>query len=280
MFVINKIRDVIEKMKDNFLQIFETLILIVCVVFPLSIDVKSMFDQYLSENYLSPDNIVFNIVVERGEYAIAIGLFVFALVKIRKYNKDIMINKRNVYHNYPYFWYLYCANILGIKKCNLVLVPIYMQFKLAIHGVFDEFPLDESIYPIDENEAEITTRRSNWSSAPTEVNIILEDTYPIDYRQLPRSKRRLPTIKISRNDGNNFERHFSQKFIECTINEVRHLGHGTIVNIFATMNPMNTLSIARQVFMNANRGNISRLYVYQQGNSRERLFEERGRKIY
>lgn len=116
MLVINKIRDVIEKMKDNFLQIFETLILIVCVVFPLSIDVKSMFDQYLSENYLSPDNIVFNIVVERGEYAIAIGLFVFALVKIRKYNKDIIINKRNVYHNYPYLWYLYCADILGIKN--------------------------------------------------------------------------------------------------------------------------------------------------------------------
>lgn len=155
-----------------------------------------------------------------------------------------------------------------------------MQFKLAIHGVFGEFPLDESIYPIDENEAEITTRRSNWASATTEVNIILEDTYPIDYGQLPRSKRRLPTIKISRNDGHNFERHFSQKFIECTINEVRHLRHGTIVNIFATMNPMNTLSIARQVFMNANRGNISKLYVYQQGNSRERSFEERGRKIY
>jgi len=270
----------IKKIKDNWIQLIETLILIACIVVPLLIDVKEMFGQYLDENYLTPDNAIPYLLIKSGKYVVAIGLFTIAFLRIRKHNKVVTMNRMNVYHDYSYVWYCYCAKFLGIEKCNLVLVPIHMQFKLVIQSVFNEFPMDETAYPVQDNEAEIKKSIANWSSCPTEISLLLEDTYPIVSKQIPPPKRNLPTLKISRNDGKSVGRHFSQKFIESIINGVRELDNGVKINVFATTNPMNTYNIAKQVFTNADRGNVAELYVYQQESSQSRLFKDKGKKIF
>ena len=113
-----------------------------------------------------------------------------------------------------------------------------------------------------------------------EINILLEDTYPIKNEQIPISKRNLLTIKISRNDGTTRGRHFSQNFIETTINTVRTLDTIKEVNLYATTNPLNTMHIAKRVFSVADRGNIKHLYVFQQNNAGIRAFQNKGHKIY
>lgn len=276
------LKKVWDSFKDNFLQLFEVIIIIVFYCIPFFIDVQALFKEYLiEEKHPTPENALYYLTIEKGNQFIALMLLLAAFLFIRKYNheKNIVINKVNCYHNYPYVWYLFCAKILNIKNCNLVLVPIHMQFKLVSRSVFDQFPLIENDYPTEENK-EIKIERKRVAANIHEVNIILEDTYPILTNQIPSNKKNLPTVKISRNDGNDFGRYFNQDFIKTVINEVRKLPQGITVNIFATTNPMNTVNIVRRVFVNGDRGNIKSLYVFQQGKTGNRVFEEKGRKIY
>ena len=190
------------------------------------------------------------------------------------------MNNDNVYHNYPYVWYWFCAKVLGIKKCNLILVPIYMQFKLVIENIFKDYPLDEADFPAIEDEPECIVKKKNMRADLSEINLILEDTYVIESNQIPFRKKTLPTIKISRNIGNSHTRHFSPKFVNAVSEEIRKLPQVYIVNIYATTNPMNTVRIIRSTFKMADRGNIQHVFVYQQKRSGIRRFDGKGHKIY
>ncbi len=266
--------------EDNSEQLFELLILIVCIVLPLFVDIQGMFEDYLKNNYLTPDNVVPYLTIKGGRYLLSVVLTFSCLLVIRKHNKEVTMNKKNLYHQYNYFWYWFCAKILGIKKCSLILVPIYMQFRLVIRSTFEDYPLDQSDYPVIDDETNIKTTKLNWSRNPSEINMILEDTYQIDIKQIPDEKSNLPTIKISRNDGSSTVRHYSRKFIDRVNDETRGLSNGVRVNVYATTNPMNTYNIAKQVFKIANRGNLAELYVYQQESTESRLFVSKGKKIY
>lgn len=136
-----------------------------------------------------------------------------------------------------------------------------MQFKLVSRYVFEQFPLIESDYQTEENK-EIKINRKRVTTNMRETNIILEDIYTISNNQIPSNKKNLPSIKISRNDGDDFGRYFNQDFINSIITEVRKLPQGITINIFATTNPMNTVNIVRRVFVTGDRGNIKRLYVF------------------
>jgi aspartokinase len=96
---------------------------------------------------------------------------------------------------------------------------------------------------------------------------------------LPKNKRSLETIKISRNNNDN-SRHFSQQYIDAVINCVASLKNNTSVNVYATTNPMNTKYIAKRAFGSGDRGNVDHLYVFQQSKNGNRNFEMQGRKIY
>ena len=111
------------------------------------------------------------------------------------------------------------------------------------------------------------------------VSLIRNDIRSRD-EQIPKEKRNLSTIKISRNNGISMERHFSQKFIESIIDEIRRIKHISTLNVFATTNPMNTEHIAKRVFALDTRGNIDHLYVFQQSSDKKRNFENKGYKIF
>lgn len=274
----------VKKIKANFRQVGEIIALVIVAFGVYILDISSLFKNYLMEYELKPEigNIILYYLLNIGNIGFLIVLLGGLLKIFREFNKDFIMNSSNVYHDYPFFWYWFCARILGIKKCNLILVPIYMQFKLVIEDIFNEYPLDEADFPVIKDEVDSAVEKINtgMDMELSEMNLIFEDTYVIELRQIPFSKKNLPTIKISRNINNDHTRHFSPKFIQKISEEIRKLPQINRINIYATTNPMNTLRIIRTTFKMADRGNVDHIFVYQQENKGIRVFCEKGYKIY
>ncbi len=269
-----------EKISSNGRQILEIVALIFVTSIPWVFDLQEIFKEYLANHPISPDNFFWQAAFRMGKPVASVVLFFAVLKGIWKFNQGFVMNRKRVYHDHCYAWYWFCAKILGIKSCNLVLVPIYMQFKLLIRATFPEYPLDESEYPVVENESDSKVSELNGEEPTVEINLVLEDTYVIEARQIPKSKQGYRTIKISRNNGADSSRHFSQKFIEAIIKCVRGLNEKVSVNVYATTNPLNTKHIAKRAFGLGERGNVEHLYVFQQSKDGKRHFEEKGRKIF
>lgn len=268
----------LNNIKENARCLIETFLLILIWLICFRVDLQSKFADYMEQELFSPDNYIWKIAIEHGNIAIAFLFSISVYSFLRIHNKDYLMNQLNIYHEYPYWWYWYSAKVLGVRNCNLVNTPIYMQVKLVINNTFDQFPLEDGDYPQKENE-EIKVKKLHTECSRREVNLILEDTYPIDTSQIPKSKRKAYTIKISRNDGSHM-RHYSPKFVEKTIDEISRLDHDTTVNVFATTNPKNMLHITRGAFITAGRGSVAHLYVFQQSEKESRLFFYEGKKIF
>lgn len=270
----------VDFVKSNSIQLIELLALIAAIIIPWFFNLQEIFKDYLEENPLSPENILWHTALSYGKYIASIIFFCVLLAACRKLNNETVMNSIRVYHDYSYAWYWICAKVLNIKKCDLVLVPIYMQFKLVINATFADYPLCDNDYPIIDDEPDCKITTFNADSKSNEINLVLEDTYEINQQQLPESKRNMVTIKISRNDGKSYERHYSEKFTGEIINQVRSLDKIEVMNVFATTNPMNTKDIAKRVFGLGNRGNIEHLYVFQQNSKGQRQFIDKGYKIF
>ena len=269
-----------EKISSNGRQILEIVALIIAASIPWVVDLQEIFKEYLANHPISPDDFFWQVAFRMGKPVAAVVLFFAVLIGIRKFNQGFVMNRKRVYHDYCYAWYWFCAKILGIKSCDLVLVPIHMQFKLVIRATFQEYPLDETEYPVVENESDSKVSETNQEESTREINLVLEDTYAIEARQIPKSKQGYRTIKISRNSGADSSRHFSQKYIEAIIKCIRDLKGKVSVNVYATTNPMNTKHIAKRAFGLGERGNVEHLYVFQQSKDGRRRIEGKGRKIF
>lgn len=270
------------RFKDNIVQITELLVLIVAFLFPHIIDVNGMFSLYIASNTIDPNNAVLYYILQCSNWIIGLACFFFVWwIPIRKYNREnVTMNRENVYHSYTYFWYWFSASILDIRRCNLKNVPLYMQIKLVVNDLFSEYPLDEKEYPETDGEVKIEKKNIRQGITPKEINVIIEDTYAIEHKQIPRSKSMLPTVSIYRERNGENSRHYSKKLVATVSSEIRNLPEDIIVNLFATLNPMNSLYISRGAFAMADRGNIKHLYVYQQSSKTGRRFDERRKKIY
>ena len=267
-----------EFIKFNKRQIIETIILVMVPILSIGVDFQVLFKDYIANNDLSPDNFFFYFSIANNLFPIF--LFSLLLYFIHRWNSNYVMNSIQLYHDYPYWWYFLCSKILGIKRCSLVLVPIHIQFKLVIRGTFNEYPFDEKSFPVIADEANSKIIKERFDGDLTEINIIIEDTYQIMDYQIPKSKNKIATIRISRNDGTDKSRHYSPKLIEAVNNAVRECPQNFIANVFATTNPMNTLYIAKSAFALGERGNIKHLYVFQQGKDGKREFEDVGYKIF
>ena len=266
---------------DNIFIIAEIIVFII-IVYALSLVPDKLVEKF-SEPTGVADILISIIVSCYGKIGVWFIASAMIYGRMRKFNADFMMNKGNRYHRSFYCWYWFCSHILGIKKCNLILVPIYLQFKLVINEVFEEYPFDEKRFPTLSQEdiavEELVPAVTGVNNS--EINIVLEDTYPIKFNQIPERKRNFFTIKISRNRPDNIgQRYYSPQFIETVQSIARNLSDSVTVNIFATTNPVNTQYIAKNAFQLANRGNIKCLYVYQQSSIGSREFESEGHRIY
>lgn len=196
---------------------------------------------------------------------------------IRKSNKEKVFNRKNFYHSKPYCWYWFCSKILGYEKCNLILVPIYTQFKLILRGTFEEYPFDEGIFP--KTKCKIKVKKIIKNTDKKNVNLIIEDTYKIELKQIPIKLIKNNTIIIQRVANRIGERVYSEKLIEKVIEEVRNLEENITLNIFATTNPRHTYEIARKAIALGERSNIKHVNVFQQESYGERNFSDKTYKI-
>ena len=267
--------------EDNGIQIIEIITSIFVLIIPKIFNIKGMFSDYLKANIIEPDNVFYILLLGSSNVVIGIVLCVIVLRIFRKYNHDsVMMNRVNTYHSYPYWWFWFSAKVLNIRKCNLKKVPQYMQTKIVVNELFDDFPIDDNDYPEDNAEVKLERKNFRNGNIPKEINLVIEDTYPIEYRQLPRLKASLPTIRVYRERGNDLSRHYSPELIKTVSSELRQLPEGITVNIFATLNPKNMLYIARNALAMAERGNVKHLYVFQQKSIDGRHFNDNGKKIY
>ena len=269
----------VNKFAESFVSIFETLALFGCIYVPIDFDFKTFFSRYLQESIPTPDNFVSVFLFSLGNLFIGITFFVVLLLKIRSYNATCLFNRGHAYHDYPYLWYLYCAAFLGYKKCKLIHVPIYMQFKLVYRNTFDEYILPDIPTSAEETDQVI----EEWivkTQEKIEYNLILEDTYPIENQKVLLVRPNITTLKISRKTQKNLNRYYSSAFVQHIISKVKQLPEGSTVNVFATTNPKHTLEIVQKGFQMAGRGNISHLYVFQQEGTGQRTFKEKGYKIF
>lgn len=271
---------VIDKMKESSCSILQIVLLLVSFFLPIMADVSHWIEFFFQKSEINFETAKYYILLKIGNFGIGIVFMLFLLFQIRKTNKEKLFNTMNVYHNYPYIWYWICANVLGYVKCNLKLVPVYMQFKLVLNDTFSNYDMGtECDYPTIENE-EIKLNKVNWNPEFQEINLVLADTYPITRTQLPVSKVTLPTLVIARKRSDQ-SRYYSPQFVAKTVDEVRRLPRNTtIVNVFSTTNAKHTKQIAGDAFKLAERGNIKKLVVFQQSNKGVRKFEEKGRVIY
>lgn len=203
----------------------------------------------------------------------------------RQENKEVMFNTGNGYKDFWFWWYSFCAAILGYKKCDLRGVPIPTIARLIVNDTFEEYYCGD-INELKENE--IINVETIWLNGKepdehtTEINLIVEDTFVIEKEvaDLIISNKNLPTLKISR-DRMKRGRWYVSEFAE-EIWEVLHkntLRNVVKVNLYATTNPKNTKDIVEKVFRAYGRGNVETLEVFQQKCDAKRAFEKRGVKI-
>ncbi len=273
-------KQLFKKIQESSRSIVEIIMLIIAFFIPMIIDASSWLELCFQNTPLDFENIKYFFLIKAGNLFIGLVLVVIILLQIRKFNKEKMFNTKNVYHNYPYIWYWFCAKILGYMQCNLKLVPPYLQFKLVLNDTFPEYYIgaEDDYLKIDNEQIDI--RKINYDTVTKEVNLVLADTYPIKLKQLPLEKRRLSTIVINRKRPD-MSRYYSPQFVAKIVDEVRGLPHNvTIVNVFPTTNPKHAKKIVRDTFKLAERGNIKKLLVFPQDNKGIRRFAKKGKVIY
>lgn len=261
---------------DSRREILQIIFLILCFPVVYIFDVSNVILSILGNTEIDFTNIKYYYLGTAGNFVIAALLAIFVLFKfIRAKNKEKTFNKGPQYHNHSYSWYWFCSKILGYSKCSLIRVPIYMQFKLVINEVFDDYVSEELDLDCEDTDAIIEYSEFSTDTEAREFNIILEDTYSINSEQLPDNKINLPCIKISRYK-NEFEgvRKFNSKFVDAVAIEINKLPVGSVLNIFSTINPKHCLAIAKQVFSKGNRGNIEMIHVFQQESKGNRVFNK------
>lgn len=180
-------KKIIRKFKDCKTQLCQLLFIVLALFLPIISNIKSIINT-------EPKNISFNIIdiiyyflSKLGNLGIDIFFAGITILTIRKMNKNKTLNNGNIYHDHSYLWFWLCSKILGYEKCNLVLVPIYMQFKLVINDVFSEFIVKNNISEEKTSSKIIYINCENKDTL--KYNLILEDTYSINDFQIPPEKK-------------------------------------------------------------------------------------------
>ncbi len=264
-------KEIIRKFKDCKTQLCQLLFIVLALFLPIISNVKSVINT--EPKNISPNiiDMIYYFLSKFGNLGIGIFVAGIAISAIRKMNKDKTLNNGNIYHDHSYLWFWLCSNILGYKKCNLVLVPIYMQFKLIINDVFNEFIVTNNISE-EKTSPKIMCINCNNKDF-LEYNLILEDTYSINDFQIPPEKKQLPTIKVINSETKNEGvRRYNPNFVESVVKEIRALPKGVLINIFATTHAQHNYEIAKQSLTLADRGNVDRVFIYQQEKDKDRKF--------
>lgn len=272
----------VHKIIDWIRPISQEIVLMVLVIAGIRYDFAESLESFIKTvgytNNELPDAI--RIAAAYGRWPLTIVVILICILVIRNCNKGSILNSdNNIYHYHSFTGYWICRYLLGYKKCNLKLVPIPMQFKLVVNGIFPEFIVDKGIHSATENEI-VKVREPQNQKYTTKVNLAISDTYKVRIDQIPSSVNSYTLIEIDRSSDDH-TRYNSEKLVATVVSTVRNLPQTVAeINVFATTNPENTYNIANEAFATGDRDNIQHLYVFSQESRGNRNFKEKGYKIY
>lgn len=201
-----------------------------------------------------------------------IGLFlsIILLTVIRAKNKNKTFNIGSDYFDYPIVYYFLANRLLGYGRVNLVRVPLYLQFKIIFADMFPCIATDD--HPLEDDTPKVKKRNMDKNS--NEINLILSDTYRIQFDDLPDIKKHMPSIYIERTHGFSGNRTYNPEYISMVrsiTNKFRFKYDR--VNVFATTNTKHTKEIVLQCFDNGGRTGFKDIYVYEQ-NSKDYSYDK------
>lgn len=270
-----KIKKISDKFIDSGREYLQIIVLFICFMFPKLVGLSEIIRTILGGQKPNFETAKYYYLMLSGNYVMGLLITLYVLFNfIRKANKETVLNKGNVYHKHNYAWYWFCSKVLGYDRCNLILVPIQMQFKLLLRDTFKEYPFNENMFPNEKNKINIINNDVNKLN---EFTIILEDTYPINNNQIPYKYLKMNLVKISRISDKIGKRVYCEEFIDCISEQLRLLPEKSIINIFATTNPKTNYSIAKKVLCLADRSNLIKVNIFQQSENGSRNFLE---KVY
>ena len=94
-----------EIISSNERQIFEIVALIFVTFIPWFFDLPEIFKEYLANNPISPDHFLWQFALREDELITSIILVFVSLMVVRKVNREFVMNRNCVYHDYCYAWY-------------------------------------------------------------------------------------------------------------------------------------------------------------------------------
>lgn len=202
----------------------------------------------------------------------AIIIMAVVTASIRKYNTANVLIQKYAQYPHTFIGYWYCSRVMNFTKCSLRMVPIPMQFKLILSGLFREFIYDDGVNESKEQDIVTVSVRNN-NEITSRVNLVIADTYDIKtVEQIPADQISFTTYEVKR-DSDKIRRK-SDKLKEEVINILRGLpNHVREVNVYSTLNTYNCYKICREAFDTGARDYIDTIYVYDQGKHDGRLFE-------
>lgn len=265
---------------DSGREILQILSLIVCFVFPKAVNLSEIIRMLLGGANPTIDNAKYYYLMLSGNWTIGCLISLYVLFGLfRKSNKATVLNRGNIYHNKPYFWYWFCSKVLGYEKCNLILVPIYTQFRLILRDTFVEYPFDEAVFPEEECEVIVEKNLNRENVSSKEINLIIQDTYPISESQIPSTMVLNNTIVVKRIYERFGKRVYCKELIDRIVEAIRELPDNVTLNIFSTSNPKNTYEIVKKAILLAERGNVENVNVFQQNREGKREFGAKPHKV-
>ena len=256
------------------------------ILAPIFVAVSSFYYDFSRVIYTDLDapnsffSLVFSIALTYG--SLAGGLFLALLIGyyIYKSNNKKTFNLKGIYISKEFVFKI--ASYVGYQECNLVNMPIYIQYRLLISRVFTKFTI--ASFNIEENDSHCIVPQIEIFSSPTELDtmiLILEDTYEIKNNQIEdqiskiSSNKRIQ-IKISRDSGTKI-REYDLRFVNVIRTVVAQYAPNTTLHIFETTNSKNNLGIFEQCFASLERDTIKQIYVYEQNKGGERIFDKKYR---
>ena len=215
------------------------------------------------------------LAVSSGPRVLSCIIWLAVLWIIRRLNVNSTLNRGAAYHDHYFVSYCFCRYVLGYKKCCLIRVPIYMQFKLVLAELFPEYLYTDGIHELESDIINITKS----GECKDTVNLIISDTYRIDRGQLPGSVQGFASIYVGRQTMDKVRYH-NEELVKSVVETVRSLPPSVVnVNVFATTNPWNTYDIAKEAFATGSRDAVERVYVFQQSTTSDRVFSAKGKRV-
>ena len=251
----------------------------ICIIIQLSVFPVIAYSCYYFpiEEILTGINIS-NVSIELSNVTIPTDLIkavicLFFVIAYYKYitssnSEKLLFGGGSSYDDYPYWLYWIASNILKYKYCRLMLVPVYMQYKLLLNNTFPVFltgnnideTQNESNYPIEIEDAivdEINKDKSNNT-----LNLILIDTYEVKENQLPKNIFHQHSIFIRRSNKIDGTRKYNQNFVDQIKAQISKLDSSIdTINIYANTNPKHNKMIVQNVFSLGQRSYIKNINV-------------------